>query len=36
MMFESGEDNLRKVQDIIAENARLKEKISAQENRGGK
>ena len=27
MMFESGEDNLKKVQDILNENARLKEKL---------
>jgi hypothetical protein len=27
-MFDSSEDNLRKVQEIIAENARLKEKLS--------
>lgn len=36
MMFESGEDNLRKVQEIIAENARLKERLAAVEARAGR
>lgn len=30
MMFDSGEDNVKKVQEIIAENARLKERLSVQ------
>jgi hypothetical protein len=34
MMFASGEDNLRKVQDIINENCKLKEKVSGLESRG--
>lgn len=35
-MFDSSEDNLRKVQEIIAENARLKERLSALEARAGR
>lgn len=35
-MFDSSEDNLRKVQEIIAENARLKEKVSTLEARTGR
>lgn len=30
MMFDSGEDNVKKVQEIIAENARLKERLASQ------
>jgi cell shape-determining protein MreC len=36
MMFDSSEDNLRKVQEIIAENARLKERLAALEARAGR
>jgi hypothetical protein len=36
MMFDSSEDNLRKVQEIIAENARLKERLVALEARAGR
>jgi hypothetical protein len=36
MMFESGEDNIRKVQEIISENVRLKERIAAMENSAGR
>ena len=36
MMFESGEDNLKKVQDIINENNRLKEKVAALASRDHK
>jgi hypothetical protein len=36
MMFESGEDNIRKVQEIISENFRLKERIAAMENSAGR
>jgi len=36
MMFESSEDNLKKIQEIINENAKLKEKITNLESRGQK
>lgn len=36
MMFESGEDNLKKVQEIINENVRLKERVAALEARAGR
>lgn len=35
-MFDSGEDNLKRVQEIIAENAKLKEKLANLESRGGR
>lgn len=34
-MFESGEDNLKKVQEIINENSKLKEKLALLESKGG-
>ena len=33
MMFESSEDNLKKVQQILNENARLKERVNALESK---
>jgi len=36
MMFESTEDNLKKVQEILAENSKLKERVAGLENRGNR
>ena len=36
MMFESGEDNLKKVQEIINENVKLKERVAALEARASR
>ena len=36
MMFESSEDNFKKVQEILAENSRLKERLGQLEGRGGR
>lgn len=36
MMFQSGEENVRKIQEIISENAKLKERISNLESSGQK
>ena len=36
MMFESGEDNLKKVQEIINENVKLKERVAALETRASR
>ena len=33
MMFEGGEDSLKKVQDIITENTRLKERLGALDSK---
>ena len=33
MMFESGEDNLKKVQEIINENNRLKERLTTLDSK---
>ena len=36
MIFESGEDNLKKVQEIINENVKLKERVAALETRASR
>jgi hypothetical protein len=35
-MFESGEDNFKRVQEIVAENLRLRERVGALEGKGGR